>query len=80
MNRSSGAYGIPQALPASKMASAGRDWRTNYKTQVRWGMGYIKGRPDYGSPAAAYSKWQARSPHWYDQGGFLQPGLKSPPA
>ncbi|PPS86414.1 aggregation-promoting factor C-terminal-like domain-containing protein [Streptomyces sp. MH60] len=74
-NPSSGAYGIPQALPASKMASAGADWLTNYKTQVRWGLGYIKGRPDYGSPSAAYSKWLARSPHWYDDGGYLQPGL-----
>jgi hypothetical protein len=74
-NPSSGAYGIPQALPASKMASAGSDWLTNYKTQIRWGLGYIKGRPDYGSPAAAYSKWLARSPHWYDNGGLLQPGL-----
>ncbi|WP_369212701.1 peptidoglycan DD-metalloendopeptidase family protein [Streptomyces flavofungini] len=75
LNKSSGAYGIPQALPASKMRSAGADWRTNYKTQVRWGLGYIKGRPDYGSPAAAWSKWQSRSPHWYDSGGMLQPGL-----
>ncbi|MEV4037725.1 peptidoglycan DD-metalloendopeptidase family protein [Streptomyces umbrinus] len=74
-NPTSDAYGIPQALPGSKMASAGSDWRTNYKTQVRWGLGYIKGRPDYGSPAAAYSKWLSRSPHWYDNGGMLQPGL-----
>lgn len=74
-NASSGAYGIPQALPATKMASAGSDWLTNYKTQIRWGLGYIKGRPDYGSPSAAYSKWLARSPHWYDSGGLLQPGL-----
>ncbi len=50
-NRSSGAYGIPQSLPASKMASAGADWRTNPETQVRWGLGYIDGR--YGSPCAA---------------------------
>ncbi|MGW0312346.1 aggregation-promoting factor C-terminal-like domain-containing protein [Streptomyces flavidovirens] len=74
-NPSSGAYGIPQALPATKMASAGADWRTNFRTQVDWGLGYIKGRPDYGSPAAAYSKWQARSPHWYDEGGYLPTGL-----
>ncbi|WP_309029298.1 peptidoglycan DD-metalloendopeptidase family protein [Streptomyces alfalfae] len=74
-NPSSGAYGIPQSLPAHKMASAGSDWRTNAKTQIRWGLGYIKGRPDYGSPAAAWSKWQSRSPHWYDSGGMLQPGL-----
>ncbi|MEU5900543.1 peptidoglycan DD-metalloendopeptidase family protein [Streptomyces venezuelae] len=75
LNRSSGAYGIPQSLPASKMRSAGADYLTNYKTQIRWGLGYIKGRPDYGSPARAYSKWLSRSPHWYDQGGYLQPGL-----
>lgn len=74
-NPSSGAYGIPQALPASKMRSAGPDWRTNAKTQIRWGLGYIKHRPDYGSPARAYAKWLARSPHWYDEGGYLQPGL-----
>lgn len=40
----SGAYGIPQALPASRMATAGADWRTNPATQIRWGLGYIKGR------------------------------------
>ncbi|MFJ5731117.1 aggregation-promoting factor C-terminal-like domain-containing protein [Streptomyces paradoxus] len=74
-NPSSGAYGIPQALPATKMASAGADWRTNPQTQIRWGLGYIKGRPDYGSPAAAYQKWLSRSPHWYDSGGYLEPGL-----
>ncbi|MFD7776659.1 peptidoglycan DD-metalloendopeptidase family protein [Streptomyces sp. NPDC059753] len=74
-NPSSGAYGIPQALPASKMASAGSDWRTNPATQIRWGLNYIKHRPDYGSPAAAYSKWLSRSPHWYDDGGYLPPGL-----
>ena len=50
-NRSSGAYGIPQSLPASKMASAGADWRTNPETQILWGLGYIDGR--YGSPCAA---------------------------
>lgn len=50
-NKSSGAYGIPQSLPASKMAKAGADWRTNPETQVLWGIGYIDGR--YGSPCAA---------------------------
>lgn len=75
LNASSGAYGIPQALPAGKMASAGADWRTNAATQIKWGLGYIKHRPDYGSPAAAWSKWMSRSPHWYDQGGYLPPGL-----
>lgn len=57
------AFGIPQALPASKMASAGSDWRTNGYTQIRWGLGYIHGV--YGSPAKAYAAWLSRSPHWY---------------
>ncbi|MFB7218089.1 transglycosylase SLT domain-containing protein [Streptomyces sp. NPDC056227] len=43
---SSGAYGIPQVLPASKTASAGADWRTNAALQIKWGMRYIKSRPD----------------------------------
>ncbi|WP_406171207.1 phage tail tape measure protein [Streptomyces sp. NBC_00996] len=71
-NASSGAYGIPQALPASKMASAGSDWRTNAATQIRWGLGYIKSR--YGSPSNAWSFWQRQSPHWYDSGGYLPTG------
>ncbi|MFL6080507.1 MAG: hypothetical protein ACJ714_11320 [Ornithinibacter sp.] len=62
-NRSSGAYGIPQALPGWKMATAGSDWLTNPATQIAWGMGYIKSV--YGSPCGAWSTWQARSPHWY---------------
>lgn len=73
LNASSGAYGIPQSLPASKMASAGSDWRTNAGTQIKWGLGYIKSR--YGSPANAWSAWLSRSPHWYDQGGMLEPGM-----
>lgn len=52
-NPYSGAYGIPQALPASKMASAGSDWATNPATQIRWGLGYIKAT--YGSPCGAWS-------------------------
>src|SRR5262249_39809856 len=56
-NPTSGAYGIPQALPGSKMASAGADWQTNPATQIRWGLGYIKAT--YGSPCAAWSHWQA---------------------
>ena len=60
-NPSSGAYGIPQALPADKMASAGADWRTNAATQIRWGLGYIKST--YGSPCAAWSHEQAYG--WY---------------
>lgn len=54
---------------------AGADWRTNPSTQIKWGLGYIKNRPDCGSPAAAYSKWLSRSPHWYDDGGYLPEGL-----
>ena len=50
-NRSSGAYGIPQSLPGSKMASAGSDWRTNPATQIKWGLAYIKAR--YGTPCGA---------------------------
>jgi hypothetical protein len=57
----SGAYGIPQALPGSKMASAGPDWQTSPTTQIKWGLGYIKDR--YGSPCDAWSFWQAHG--WY---------------
>ena len=60
-NRSSGAYGIPQSLPASKMASAGADWRTNPDTQIRWGLGYISGR--YGKPCSALAHSDKRN--WY---------------
>ncbi|VEI13034.1 Uncharacterized protein conserved in bacteria [Trueperella bialowiezensis] len=60
-NPSSGAYGIPQALPGSKMASAGADWQTNPATQIRWGLGYIQGR--YGSPCGAWGHSQSRG--WY---------------
>ncbi len=60
-NASSGAYGIPQALPGSKMASVGPDWQSNAATQILWGLGYIDGR--YGSPCAAWSHSQANG--WY---------------
>jgi hypothetical protein len=50
-NKSSGAYGIPQSLPATKMATEGPDYLTNPETQIRWGVKYIKGR--YGSPCGA---------------------------
>ncbi len=52
-NPTSGAYGIPQSLPAEKMAAAGSDWRTNPVTQIEWGLSYIEAR--YGSPCAANS-------------------------
>ena len=57
----SGAYGIPQALPASKMASAGADYLTNPATQIRWGLSYISSA--YGGPCAAWAHEQADS--WY---------------
>lgn len=62
-NPYSSAYGIPQALPGTKMATAGADWLINPATQITWGLGYIKGR--YGTPCAAWAAWQSRSPHWY---------------
>jgi hypothetical protein len=60
-NPSSGAYGIPQALPGSKMASAGADWQTDAATQIRWGLTYIQGT--YGSPCGAWAHEQADG--WY---------------
>lgn len=60
-NPSSGAYGLVQALPGSKMASAGADWQTNPATQIKWGLNYMDSR--YGSPCGAWSFWQAN--HWY---------------
>jgi resuscitation-promoting factor RpfB len=60
-NASTGAYGIPQALPGSKMAAYGADWQTNPKTQILWGLAYIQGR--YGTPCQAWSSWQAQG--WY---------------
>jgi hypothetical protein len=60
-NPSSGAHGIPQALPGSKMASAGADWATNPSTQIRWGLGYIKGR--YGTPCGAWNHSETKG--WY---------------
>jgi hypothetical protein len=61
MNTSSGAYGIPQSLPGTKMASAGGDWQTNAATQIEWGLGYIKAR--YGTPCGAWGHSQAKG--WY---------------
>lgn len=60
-NPSSGAYGIPQSLPGSKMASAGADWRSSAATQIKWGLGYIQGR--YGSPCSAWA--HSQSVNWY---------------
>lgn len=60
-NRWSGAYGIPQALPARKMRSAGADWRSSPVTQITWGLGYIARR--YGAPCGAWSHAEAAG--WY---------------
>ncbi|MEU6405923.1 transglycosylase SLT domain-containing protein [Streptomyces sp. NPDC046985] len=60
-NTASGAYGLVQALPASKMASAGPDWKNNPATQIKWGLDYMNSR--YGSPVKAWSFWQANG--WY---------------
>ena len=60
-NASSGATGIPQALPGSKMATAGSDWQTSARTQIIWGLGYISAA--YGTPCAAWS--HSQSVNWY---------------
>jgi len=60
-NSSSGAYGIPQALPGSKMASAGSNWKTSAATQIKWGLGYISSR--YSTPCGAWS--HSQSSGWY---------------
>jgi hypothetical protein len=60
-NPTSGAYGIPQALPGDKMASAGADWQTNPTTQITWGLGYIAGR--YGTPCGAWEHSERKG--WY---------------
>ncbi|MGW7264155.1 aggregation-promoting factor C-terminal-like domain-containing protein [Streptomyces sp. NPDC054842] len=61
VNASSGAYGLFQALPGSKMSSVGSDWQTNPATQIKWGLNYMDSR--YGSPCEAWTFWQAN--HWY---------------
>jgi nucleoid-associated protein YgaU len=60
-NSSSGAYGIPQALPGSKMGSVADDWETNPATQIKWGLGYIEDR--YGTPCKAWAHSQETG--WY---------------
>jgi hypothetical protein len=60
-NPNSGAYGIPQAVPGAKMAAAGPSWRTSARTQILWGLGYIKAA--YGSPRHAWLHWLAYG--WY---------------
>ncbi|KMS68105.1 hypothetical protein ACM01_40115 [Streptomyces viridochromogenes] len=61
VNPSSGAYGLFQALPGSKMSSVGSDWQTNPATQIKWGLNYMNDR--YDSPCGAWSFWQAN--RWY---------------
>lgn len=68
VNKSSGAYGIPQALGHGHPFNLG-----DYQAQIRWGLAYIFST--YGSPANAYRFWLSQSPHWYDSGGILPPGL-----
>lgn len=71
-NPSSGAYGLPQSLPASKLASAGKDWRDNPITQLKWMKSYINSR--YGGPAGAQAFWAKN--HWYADGGITdQPSI-----
>lgn len=65
VNASSGAYGLPQSLPASKLASAGSDWRTNPITQLKWMRNYVNER--YGGANGALAFWKAN--HWYADGG-----------
>lgn len=83
-NPNSPAYGIPQADPGSKMASAGADWRTNYMTQIDWGLGYIKG--GYDDPSRAWLQEETNfrhfpyqghpgPPYGYDSGGQMPPGV-----
>ena len=60
-NVGSGAYGIPQALPGSKMATVGADWATNPATQITWGLNYVQGR--YGTPCGAWASFQSKN--WY---------------
>ena len=62
-NPSSGAYGIPQALPASKMGTLANPPVSSASAQIAWGLKYIK--QTYGNPDNAYHQWLARSPHWY---------------
>ena len=60
-NPNSSAYGIPQSLPGSKMASAGADWKTNPETQIKWGLKYIKHR--YETPCGAWNAFKQKG--WY---------------
>jgi hypothetical protein len=74
LNKASGAYGIPQALPAKQMAAAGPDWVRNPATQIRWGLAYIGQR--YGGPCNAWRHW--RAVHWYDRAAPPMPAAPVP--
>lgn len=73
VNQSSGAYGLFQALPANKIDKYGA--RTSIRAQGNFGLNYISDR--YGTPSEALRQWMARSPHWYDNGGWLPPGVST---
>lgn len=73
VNSSSGAYGLFQALPANKIDKYGS--RSSIKAQGNFGLNYIADR--YGTPTNALRQWMARSPHWYDNGGWLPPGVST---
>lgn len=74
-NPDSGAYGIPQALPPSKLPFSGQaGGGSDPSSQIGWGLDYIAGR--YGSPSSAWAAWLSRSPHWYAKGGiFTSPSI-----
>ncbi|MFE2283901.1 C40 family peptidase [Streptomyces sp. NPDC059443] len=71
LNDSSGAYGIPQILPSAHGHPVAMG---DAEGQIKWGLDYIKGREDYGSPSKAYQKWLSRDPHWYAAGAWKIPG------
>jgi hypothetical protein len=70
------AYGIPQSNPGSKMASAGSDWLTNATTQIKWGLGYIKGQ--YGTPCGAWSYWMGHGNYFVPSDGTQPTPTPSP--
>lgn len=67
-NPSSDAYGIPQAMSNIHKETATKEWRNSPQKQIEWGLKYIKGR--YGNPAKAWSFWNSKNPHWYDEGAW----------
>lgn len=67
-NPTSDAYGIPQAMSNLHKETATKEWRNSPQKQIEWGLKYIKGR--YGNPAKAWSFWNSKNPHWYDEGAW----------